>query len=236
MKYRAAFFVALAGALATVTIILMLRSRPGSDEQPADRPPAAAVQTSERGSDGPAPIVSAAPSGRKEGDGSQVPLAFSGVVKFPGETRFILTDLGTRKSSAFLALGESFQGHQLTGFNAATEVLTVERGGQVLQLPLKMAHVKSGTAPPPRANRIEIRIAIAADGKLSTDGRALTFETFNLMLQDYGRTGSTLAVVVQQPSNPGPKIQEINRYISEAVGTSGAKKSSVRIVPAPTMK
>ena len=111
-------------------------------------------------------------------------------------------------------------------------MLTVARDGNVFQLPLKTAQVKSGTAPPPRVSRIEFRLAIAADGKLSTDGRAISLETFQLMLQDYGRSGPPLVVLVQQPPQPDAKIQEINKIISDAVGASGAK-ATIRIVPAP---
>jgi hypothetical protein len=236
MKSRALFFVASAGAICAVTVMLLLRS-PLPSEQPTEiNSRARAVQASERASDAPSAVTTASPSAGKEGDRSQATLVFSGIIKLPDGTRFILTDLRTRKSSTWLALEETFLGHRLTSFNAATEVLTVERDGQALELPLKLAHVKSGTAPPAPANKIEFRIAIAPDGKLSTHGRAIPFETFNLMLQDYGRNGSTLVVVVQQPPNPDAKIQEINKSISDAVGTSGARKSSVRIVPFRTAK
>ena len=237
MNSRPRLLVLSAGAIVAVVVILVLRTLLPSAPPVAPKSPAPMAQAADarRGEAG-ALVVPETPAAGAGGEIPRSTLEFAGVVKFPDEMRFILTDRRTRKSSALLRLGEVFHDHQLSGFDAAAEVLTVQRDGNLIQLPLKTAQVKFGTAPPPPDRGIQFRIAIAADGSLSTDGRAISLEAFHRLLQDYGRNGSTLVVVVQQPPNPDAKIQEINKLISDAVGTSGAKKAFLRIVPAQAAK
>jgi hypothetical protein len=53
--------------------------------------------------------------------------------------KFVLTDAAARRTSDWLAVGGSFSGYKITGYEAQAETLTVEREGVATRLRLKVA-------------------------------------------------------------------------------------------------
>lgn len=71
-------------------------------------------------------------------------LEFAGYIKAGSETKFVLADLVERKVSDWLTVGESFAGYLVSGFEAGTETLLLEKAGVVTRLRLKSASLAAG--------------------------------------------------------------------------------------------
>jgi len=73
-------------------------------------------------------------------------LEFSAYRRIANEASFVITDLDDRKSSEWIAVGQSFAGYTLVAFDAGTETVSVRKGSLTLDLPLKGSHVRQDEA------------------------------------------------------------------------------------------
>lgn len=89
------------------------------------------------------------------GSGLRAEVEFTSYRRVEGETKFSLADPAEGRRSGLLAIGGTFDGYTLIGFDAKKEVLSVERAGVTRQLPLKPATVQ-------RAEQTEDALATAA--------------------------------------------------------------------------
>jgi hypothetical protein len=85
--------------------------------------------------------------------------------------RFVLKDAKQNISSEWLRLEQSFRGVRLVAYDAQREILTVEKEGSRLELPLRTPRVQSGTrsiqpANTPRKYRVG-SVVIKATGDIS---------------------------------------------------------------------
>jgi hypothetical protein len=64
-------------------------------------------------------------------------LEFSGYTQTGTDVKFVLNDTADTRSSDWLSLGQGFREHRLQAFDPKEEVLTVEKDGTLLKLPLK---------------------------------------------------------------------------------------------------
>src|SRR5688500_6043568 len=81
-------------------------------------------------------------------------LEFSALLQVGNETRFVLTDANTGRSSGWIALGRSFAEHALVFFDPETETLSLRTSGDIIDLPLSPAF--SGGRGDPEAMRTQI--------------------------------------------------------------------------------
>lgn len=90
-----------------------------------------------------------------------------------GETKFVLTDPAAQKTSEWIAVGGNFAGYRVTGFEAKSEMLAVERDGETRQLRLKNAAV----AMPAGASAGEAReMATTAQQEMLASQRVMMLE------------------------------------------------------------
>lgn len=71
--------------------------------------------------------------------GARAEVEFAGYIKTAAELKFVLTDPAAKRTSDWLAVGGSFSGYKITGYDARTETLSVEKDGTTTQLRLKGA-------------------------------------------------------------------------------------------------
>lgn len=76
---------------------------------------------------------------------------FAGYLVNGSETKFTLTDSAAQSSSEWLAIGGSFAGYKVTGFDPKIEALTVEKEGVATTLRLRSARVQATPATAPAA-------------------------------------------------------------------------------------
>lgn len=80
-----------------------------------------------------------AASGRAE-------VEFVGYTTHGGETRFTLVDGAARLASGWVPVGGSFQGCTVLAFDARAEVLTVNKAGMPVRLPLRVVPTNAPAA------------------------------------------------------------------------------------------
>jgi hypothetical protein len=81
-------------------------------------------------------------------------LEFSALLYVGNETRFVVTDAGTGRSSGWIALGRAFGEHALVSFDPEGEILSLRTGGDIIDLPLRPAF--SGGRSDPEEMRTQI--------------------------------------------------------------------------------
>src|SRR5688572_21361512 len=69
-------------------------------------------------------------------------LELSAFIAIASDYRFILTNAETRSNSGWISLGDTFEEHRLTRFDALGETLILERGAELMSLHLKDDRVK----------------------------------------------------------------------------------------------
>lgn len=72
---------------------------------------------------------------------------FAGYFGTPADMRFVLSELESKRSSAWLKLGDAFAGFTLVAFDPKMEVLTVTAAGATRELRLREARVRNGKLP-----------------------------------------------------------------------------------------
>jgi hypothetical protein len=76
-------------------------------------------------------------------------LEFSAYARIGRESEFVVTDLEAGKSSAWIALGQTFSGYTLVAFDEKKQVLSVRKDNAITELVLKPASVKEGRKDSP---------------------------------------------------------------------------------------
>lgn len=155
-------------------------------------------------------------------------LEFSGYLSSANESRVVITDLETGKSSSWLTPGQSFQGYKIIG--VANNVLTLEYERKRLELPLKTDRVKHGKSP--TLPRTPVAVAIGPDGSLSHEGKPVSPEAFDRILRDLAKTGMSLALAVHEPPQPNQTSHQAVQRVMRSLRDSGARHWSLKIVNA----
>jgi hypothetical protein len=81
-------------------------------------------------------------------------LEFSALLQVGKETRFVVTDAGTGRSSGWITLGRAFGEHALVFFDPENEILSLRTSGDIVDLPLQPAF--SGGRSDPEEMRTQI--------------------------------------------------------------------------------
>jgi hypothetical protein len=89
----------------------------------------------------------------------QAAVEFSGYMITAKETRFSLKDTEKKDSSQWLAVGQSFQGYTITGFDAEQELLSLQGPEGAVQLKVRGAMIK------------DARMTIAGTIQLGAEGK-----------------------------------------------------------------
>lgn len=74
--------------------------------------------------------------------GLRAEMQFTGYFVTTGQSLFTLSDTG--KSSAWIAIGDSFHSYTVKSFDRDAEVITLERDGQIVRLHLRDSKIKDG--------------------------------------------------------------------------------------------
>jgi len=118
---------------------------------------------------------------------------FSAFISIAGDFRFIITNAETRVHSGWLSIGDKFEEHRLSRFNAADEVLTLDRGGVSVQRHLKHDPIEESG---PRRRRVlsdggaderrkrEIPIWIDGWGNLALGATAVSFDEIEALFRN----------------------------------------------------
>jgi hypothetical protein len=81
-------------------------------------------------------------------------LEFSALLQVGNETRFVVTDANTGRSSGWIAIGRAFGEHALVFFDPESQVLSLRTSGDIIDLPLRPAF--SGGRGDPEEMRTQI--------------------------------------------------------------------------------
>src|SRR5689334_1404556 len=71
---------------------------------------------------------------------SRAELEFIGYTKTANESKFVLRDVGEKKNSKWLNLGDTFESYTLVSFDKKSEILSLQSGAVTVKLRLKSAH------------------------------------------------------------------------------------------------
>lgn len=164
---------------------------------------------------------------------AQAALEFSSYLQRGAEFLFVVSDTDTSRTSDFLRLGQSFQDYTVRGFNLETEVLTVERRGERLNLKLKDSRVRDDDKTAPAGNRVVLGVTVGGNGELSVNGRSLTLDGLAATLEEVRKRGEEVEIALHEPTRPDPKHPGWVKAIMQVVKNSGVEKWRVRIVDAP---
>jgi hypothetical protein len=95
-------------------------------------------------------------------------LEFSGYISTGSELRFIVTNLDSRRTSEWLMIGDTFEGHSIAGFDLKEEVLVVHHAGTPVRLSLKGARVRDAKQLTSKVDDLIVEIiALRFDGDRS---------------------------------------------------------------------
>lgn len=78
--------------------------------------------------------------------GLRAEIEFSGYFTTSHEALFSLTDLEARRASGWLKIGQSFESYTVMAFDREHEIIALQRGGELLKVPLRASKVKSERA------------------------------------------------------------------------------------------
>ena len=81
-------------------------------------------------------------------------LEFSALLQVGNETRFVVTNADTGRSSGWIALGRAFSDHALVYFDPESEVLSLRTSGEIIDLPLRPAYTGGQSDPGEKRTQI----------------------------------------------------------------------------------
>lgn len=81
-------------------------------------------------------------------------LEFSALLQVGKDTRFVVTDADTGRSSGWITVGRAFADHALVHFDADNEILSLRTSGDIVDIPLRPAY--SGGQGDPEEKRTQI--------------------------------------------------------------------------------
>jgi hypothetical protein len=156
--------------------------------------------------------------------------------------RFVITNAETGVNSGWLTLGDSFEEHRISRFDAADEVLTLERGGESIQLRLKhdpveqsgsrRKRVLDGGAPERR--RRQIPIWLDGFGNVALGATAVTFDEIETLFRRLVAANATVEVLfVHAPLAPKEIPQSMRATKNRVLGRAqeaGLKKFTSRVI------
>src|SRR5688572_26906083 len=112
---------------------------------------------------------------------------FSGYLRSSDRIQFVIMEPLSGETSGWITVGDSFQGHRITGFDAKRKVLTVEHAGKLVELPLKDSKVKHGQQT--ASDRTYLRLDLTDEGGLVIDGKAVEVSSLEAVFRGYAQKG-----------------------------------------------
>ena len=164
---------------------------------------------------------------------SSAALEFSAYFTSKDGGQFVVTDLDTGSKSSWLKISDSFQGHVITHFDIDREMLTLQRQGTVLQLPLKVSRIKSGGSDD--SAKAEIKVVVTGKGTFSIDGKSGNLLDVLSHFEEVARIGKRVSVTLHAPLNSVPQSVESVRQVKGVFAVSGAK-GSINLLNSDTTK
>jgi hypothetical protein len=156
-------------------------------------------------------------------------LEFSGYIQSSEGTLFVLTDLDTGAASRFLKIGAEFEGCHLMSFDAKNDILTLNRAGTTLRLPLKDSHIRDAKIEP--GQKMEVHVLLSPEGNFTIDGQPTTVEALSDRLRQLGSIGGRVELSVHYELPADSRGLEAVRKLTGAFAEVGkGKKWAIRLV------
>jgi hypothetical protein len=181
-------------------------------------------------------------------------LEFAGYTTTRDGTRFVVTDLETKKTSDWLRVGDTFGGHRIAGFDARSETLTLEQGGATQRVKLKGERTEAPPPTPAEAPGLataaapgqprRLSLAIDADGALAlydfTPGGSpppgappLSDDALRALFLELAQADEPAVISLHSLKQSGGIAFATLQKMMEMIRAAGATKITLRI-PTPT--
>lgn len=143
---------------------------------------------------------------------AEAALEFSGYLKSEKEIRFVVTDLENGKKSQWLTLGDTFQGFTVSDFDQRAEVLSLKSGSGIVRLTLKLA----GTSDGKPGGSFLFKFGIIEGGKLTLNGRPVTFDELDFMIQNLPKRGISQITLSFPRTTPANSFRTVMESVKKA--------------------
>ncbi len=170
--------------------------------------------------------VAGATIARVEARRNEVGLEFSAYLKSDGEHHFVITDKATGKPSEWLRVGESFQDAVVRRFDAADDLLHVERRGEPLALSLKGARVRDASEGDGQS---ELVLLVKGETEFVLNATALTIEDVEAVFRKLAAAGAE-SVRLNLKASAQMESTEVRRAVLQlrkAIRTAGLSRSTM---------
>ena len=158
-------------------------------------------------------------------------LEFTGYMVLGGSSRFTVRDSQTRTSSDWLALGDTFRGYVVTGFDREGETLTLVRDLDTLRLPLRRVRDDRGRLRTPEAQILVtenghalMQIVVGEDLQPSLNGQPFHFRRWDELCAEFARRQSDVVVRISYPT--GMKPNGFSFWVTRI--TQGARSANLQ--------
>ena len=173
-------------------------------------------------------------------------LELSAFIAIASDYRLILTNAETRSNSGWISLGDTFEEHRLTRFDALGETLILERGAELMSLHLKDDRVKETDTRQRRTltddgasarQKREIPIWVDNWGNLALSGTAVSFDEIEGLFRTLAEVNADVVVVFAQsrvgPRENGERMRKTKNAVLGRAQEAGLKKFSSRVIDLP---
>jgi hypothetical protein len=143
-------------------------------------------------------------------------LSLAGYFQAQNVARFVVVDSATGERSPWLFIGDLYQGYMVMRFDAAGEVLVLERDHQETRLPLGAS------------GRTNLGLSIAPNGALSLGGESITVSELERRFKDLRSGGRAVGFEVR--TQPGVDGWETLNRIVAMLRDSGANQWAIRVI------
>jgi len=170
-------------------------------------------------------------------------LELSAFASASGDFRFLITKAESKVGSGWLSLGDNFEGHRISRFNADKGVLTLERGDESIRLRLKHDPVEQSSVRRRRVlddggaaerRKREIPIWIDAYGNVALGATAVTFDEIEELFRRLVAANASVEVVfVHAPLAPKENPERMRTTKNRVLGRAqeaGIRKVTSRVI------
>lgn len=149
---------------------------------------------------------------------------FQGYMTNAGKSRFVLSSEDAKTTSGWLELGQGFDGYAVVGFDAASEALTIEKGGRREVLHLAHGRVTEGGAAKEAPAIQPIVISIGADEHISIGDDASMLEALRTRFAQLAAQNPQPVIMLHPPKDASfARLQAI----LDLLRTSGFNRISI---------